>query len=233
MPVDKGTDETETRRSRELLAAQDKAAALFARIAASGCIRPGVSKLELVHEVARLGRDEFGLVQNWHKRIVRAGPNTLAPYADDPPNLVLGADDICFIDLGPVFEAWEADFGRTYVLGSDARKLKLRDDAASAFSAGKYYFETHPEITGAELYACIERLAQQAGWTFGGHIAAHLVGEFPHKTLIPENRAVGYADPRHHTPMRGLDSRGRQRHWIWRSISPTRWRGSGLSTRTC
>ena len=72
--------------------------------------------LELTRDIAELGRREFGIERNWHKRIVRAGPNTLAPYDDNPPDLLIGEDDILFLDLGPVFEAWEADFGRTYVL---------------------------------------------------------------------------------------------------------------------
>jgi Xaa-Pro dipeptidase len=32
---------------------------------------------------------------------------------------VIGDDDIVFCDFGPVSEEWEADFGRTFVLGSD------------------------------------------------------------------------------------------------------------------
>ena len=31
-------------------------------------------------------------------------------------------DDILFLDLGPIFAEWEADFGRTYVLGDDPVK---------------------------------------------------------------------------------------------------------------
>jgi hypothetical protein len=49
------------------------------------------------------------------------------PYAEDPPDLIIGADDILFLDLGPVFEDREADFGRTFVLGDDPQKCKLRD----------------------------------------------------------------------------------------------------------
>ncbi|WP_431213706.1 hypothetical protein ACQ86N_01985 [Puia sp. P3] len=30
-----------------------------------------------------------------------------------------------FFDFGPIFEDWEADFGRTYVIGSDPTKHKL------------------------------------------------------------------------------------------------------------
>ena len=50
---------------------------------------------------------------------------------------MIGEDDILFLDLGPVFEDWEADFGRTFVIGSDPLKLKLRDDVATAFAEVK------------------------------------------------------------------------------------------------
>jgi Xaa-Pro dipeptidase len=203
---------TESQRVAALLDAQAKAAILFQRIERE-LIRPGISETQLVREIAELGRRELGIEQNWHKRIVRFGPNTLEPYNENPPDLKLGEDDILFVDLGPVFEAWEADFGRTYVVGADPHKLKLRDDVAAAFAAGKRYFEEHPHITGSELYGYVTGLAEQSGWEFGGSIAAHLIGEFPHKSL-PLERPLTIADPAHHTPMRGLDPLGRQCHWI-------------------
>jgi Xaa-Pro dipeptidase len=48
----------------------------------------------------------------------------------------VGEDDIVFLDFGPVFEEWEADFGWTYVVGNDPLKHKLRRDIEEAF-AGK------------------------------------------------------------------------------------------------
>ena len=42
----------------------------------------------------------FGIGRWWHKRIVRAGPNTLQPYQENPPDRVIGADDIAFCDCG-------------------------------------------------------------------------------------------------------------------------------------
>lgn len=216
---------TESQRVAALLDAQRKAAVLFQRIEQE-LIRPGVSETQLVRQIAELGRRELGIEQNWHKRIVRFGPNTLAPYDENPPDLTLGEDDILFVDLGPVFEAWEADFGRTYVVGSDPHKLKLRDDVASAFAAGKRYFQQHPQITGSELYAYVRELARQAGWEFGGPLAAHLIGEFPHKSL-PVERSVAWADAGNHTPMRGLDPLGRERHWILEIHFVDRQRGIG------
>jgi len=51
------------------------------------------------------------------------------------------------------------------------------------FDAGREYFESHPEISGEQLYAHMVRLAADAGWTFGGSIAGHLVGQFPHERI--------------------------------------------------
>jgi len=56
----------------------------------------------------------------------------LAHYS--PPDLTLQADDILFLDLGPVFEQWEADFGRTFALGSDPLKHQLQQDVGKAFA---------------------------------------------------------------------------------------------------
>jgi Xaa-Pro aminopeptidase len=202
---------TEAQRAAALLDAQQRAAALFDRI--ETLIQPGLSESQLTARIAELGRREFGIERNWHKRIVRAGSNTLSIFDDNPPDLVLGEDDILFLDLGPVFEEWEADFGRTYVLGGDPYKLRLRDDAAAAFAAAKRYFQAQPQITGSQLYAHVCELARQGGWEFGGKLAAHLVGEFPHKAWAVDP-ARAWATPDHHAPMRGLDPFGRERHWI-------------------
>ena len=42
---------------------------------------------------------------------------------------MINENDILFLDFGPIFEDWEADYGRTYVLGKDPLKLKLKDSA--------------------------------------------------------------------------------------------------------
>ena len=75
-----------------------------------------MTEKELNEEVYALAEQMFGIRTYWHKRIVRSGPNTLYPYADNPPDRIITEDDIVFLDFGPVFERWEADFGRTYVL---------------------------------------------------------------------------------------------------------------------
>jgi Xaa-Pro dipeptidase len=200
-------------RSEALRRAQDQASALFDDVEARGLIRPDVSESQLSKEICDLARTSYGVTRHWHKRVVRSGPNTLQPYDENPPDRVIDADDIVFLDLGPIFVEWEADFGRTYVLGTDPDKLRLRDDLAVAFAAGKAYFDARPEVTGAELYAYVQQAATERGWTYGGSIAGHLVGEFPHQR-IPGDKLLSYIAPGNDEPLRGLDSKGDDRHWI-------------------
>src|SRR5271156_1558308 len=126
-------EQLESNRAVALLEAQQKADELFRAIEQNGLIRPKVLESQLNQDIYDLAKQMYGVSTYWHKRIVRAGRNTLAPYEENPPDLTVGEDDIVFLDLGPVFEQWEADFGRTFVLGSDPIKLKLRDDIGKAF----------------------------------------------------------------------------------------------------
>jgi Xaa-Pro dipeptidase len=204
---------TEERRAAALLEAQSTAEGLFRAVEARGLIRAGITESKLNAEIYALAEEMYGITTYWHKRIVRAGSNTLLPYAENPPDLTIGDDEILFLDLGPVFEQWEADFGRTFVIGSDAHKLKLRDDVAAAFDEGKKYFHAHPELLSNELFAYAASLAAKYGWEWGGPIAGHLVGQFPHER-IADDKVTLYVHPDSSLPMRSVDEHGQQRHWI-------------------
>lgn len=174
---------TKQTRAAELLEAQCKAERLFDEIEVRGLVRPGISESTLNADIYALAKEMYGITTYWHKRIVRAGKNTLLPYAENQPDLILGADDILFLDLGPVFEHWEADFDRTFVLGSDPLKHKMKQDVGQAFAQGKRYFNETPAITSSELFHYATSLAKKFGWEFGGPIAGHLIGQFPHERI--------------------------------------------------
>jgi Xaa-Pro dipeptidase len=203
----------EEARATELLEAQAKAAQLFHEVEARGLVRPGISESVLNADIYALAKEMFGISTYWHKRIVRAGKNTLLPYAENPPDLTLGTDDILFLDLGPVFEQWEADFGRTFVIGSDAMKLKMQRDVGAAFAEGKRYFEEAAEIRSNEYFHYIASLAGKYGWEWGGPIAGHLIGQFPHERIADDKVSL-YVHPDSDLEMRSLDEQGEMRHWI-------------------
>jgi Xaa-Pro aminopeptidase len=203
----------EDRRAERLLAAQAKAAALFAAVTDRGLMAAGEREQAVSDQVRDLANEMFGKTRHWHKRIVRSGPHTLFPYRENPPDRVIEADDIAFADFGPIFEEFEADLGRTYVLGGDPVKHRLAADLPVIFGAGRRYFASHPGVTGAELYAEIARLAREAGWSPGGRHAGHLVGEFPHEKIDGAD-LESYIAPGNSTPMRRHDKAGRACHWI-------------------
>jgi Metallopeptidase family M24 len=139
---------TEEQRASELLEAQAKAEALFHAVEARGLIRAGISENNLNAEIYALAQEMYGIRTYWHKRIVRAGKNTLLPYDENPPDLTIGEDDILFLDLGPVFEQWEADFGRTVSLsnGLDGSQCEGRLTVSFGWS--------HPS---SEVVLCLHR----------------------------------------------------------------------------
>jgi Xaa-Pro aminopeptidase len=206
-------DALEYRKVTELRMAQNKAERLFHEVEARRLIRAGITESQLNEEIYGLAKEMFGISTYWHKRIVRAGANTLLPYADNPPDHMIGEDDILFLDLGPVFEEYEADFGRTFVIGSDSMKLKMRDDVAEAFAEGKRYFKENPDIAASQLYAYAVSLAEKYGWEFGGPIAGHLIGQFPHER-IADDKVTLYVHPKSNLRMRSTDEKGQMRHWI-------------------
>jgi Xaa-Pro aminopeptidase len=205
--------ETEQERVEKLLAAQVKAGELFDAVEARGIVAPGVRESEASNAIRDLAADLLGVHRHWHKRVVRAGVNTLKPYHFNPPDRVIEADDIVFCDFGPIFEEWEADFGRTYVLGDDPVKHRLRDDLPVIFDAGRAHFEAHADITGEQLFDHVVGLAEQAGWEWGGTIAGHTVGEFPHEDNEGDH-VHSCIMPGSNRPMRGYDQVGRVCHWI-------------------
>jgi Xaa-Pro dipeptidase len=206
-------DATAKARAEGLLEAQGKAQRLFDEVEALGVIHPGVLESRINEEIYDLAHKMYGVSKYWHKRIVRAGTNTLLPYDENPPDLVVEEDAVVFLDLGPVFEEWEADFGRTFVLGNDLLKHKLRRDIESAFAKGKKYFGENADITCKELYEYAQFLAQESGWEFGGPIAGHLIGQFPHER-IPDDKITLYVHPKNLKRMRDRDAAGEERHWI-------------------
>ncbi len=213
-------------RHAALRAAQDKAERLFDEVVRRGLIRPGATERSVSAAVFDLAQDLFGVRRHWHKRVVRAGPNTLCPYRENPPDRAIGDDDIVFLDFGPVFGAHEADFGRTYVLGDDPLKKRLQADASAAWRRGKELFDEDPGLTGAALYAAMTRLAAEYGWEFGGEHAGHLIGEFPHEE-IQGDEVVHYIHRDNPGRLRDPDAEGRPRDWILEVHLVDRARGIG------
>lgn len=198
---------------QRLILAEQKAKELFNAVEEQGLIVPGKSEQELAAEVVKLARDQFGIDQYWHKKIVRTGPNTLYPYNGNPPDLLIQKDDILFLDFGPIFEGWEADLGRTYVIGSDPLMLKLKRDVELAWHEAKAWYDEQTSLTGAAYFKYVTELAKRYGWEFEGEIAGHIVGHFPHEQLEPGDLGLDI-HPDNHSDILQPDKQGNSRYWI-------------------
>ena len=199
--------------SLSLIAAQKKAQTLFEEVVASGMIQPEKLESELTEEIHALAQTRFGLRRHWHKRIARSGPNTLLTSHDPSADRKMTDDDIVYLDFGPIFDEWEADFGRTYALGPDPAKHRLIDDIAAAFQCGKQLYRLTPDLTAGQLYDFVASLAAPVGWEFGAPSAGHLIGHFPHEISRTEAKRFSI---RHGNDLRlrEPDENGLPRHWI-------------------
>lgn len=203
----------ENARLSQLIAAEERALELLAAIEAAGFVAAGRREGEVDADIAALAESEFGVTRHWHKRLVRTGPNALCVFADNPEERTIGENDTVYLDLGPVFEEWEADIGQTYAVGDDPAHHALIAALPQVFEETRAHANANPDITGAELYDLACEAAERRGYIFGGKIAGHTVGEFPHLTW-PGEREHTRIYPDNPNKLSDPDHLGRQRFWI-------------------
>ena len=207
-------DEKEKITKMKLLEAEKIASQLFELVEKNNLIVAGKSEEQLNNEVSKLALEKFGIQKHWHKKIVRAGINTLSIYNDNPANRIIQPDDILFIDFGVIVDGWESDFAKTYVIGNDAKKIKLKNDVEKAWLETQVWYLKQTRLTGAEFFKFIVDKTETYGYTFGGVIAGHIVGEYPHEQPLDPKSFDLDVHPDNHNDMFLLDAKGNKRHWI-------------------
>ena len=200
--------------NKKMMLAQQKAIELFNIVEQRGLIIAGKTEKQLSDEIVQIAKEVFGTENHWGKKIVRTGVNTLQPYSANPKNLVIQEGDILFIDFHPVFEGWEADLGRTYVLGNDPLKLKIKKDVEAAWYEGNDWFTKQTKLTGAQFFEYATNLAKRYGYEFGNAIAGHIIGKYPHEQPDDPNDLCLDVHPDNNTDILQLDKFGNKRHWI-------------------
>ncbi len=194
--------------------AQNTAAELFQTIEKNNLIVAGKSESQLNREVTELARNKFGVHTHWHKKIVRAGINTMAIYTDDPPDRIIQPDDLVIIDFGVVVDGWESDYARTYVLGNDPRKIKLKNDVEKAWHEIQLWYRQQSSVKASDLFAMTRQKARAYGWTSAGDIAGHIVGKYPHEQPADPKSLELDVHPSNPNDMFMPDANGNKRHWI-------------------
>lgn len=145
----------------------------------SRAIAPGMAEAEALALTKRVLR-EAGLLRGWHAVHVRFGTNTLKNFGEpSEPGVLLGEDDIYFIDVGPVWKDWEADAGDTFVVGGDAEMLRIARDVRVVFDRVQQRWREEG-LTGEALYREAVGIAESLGWQLNLDMSGHRLAEFPH-----------------------------------------------------
>ena len=132
--------------------------------------------LEIIEELMQ----RHGVDKKWHPSKFRIGSNTLKSFREkSDPGVVVQKDDIYFLDIGPVVNGQEADYGQTFTLGQNPEYAKIQrasklvwDELAALWRVEK--------LTGAELYEKAKELAQKHGYVLNEQMQGHRLGDFPH-----------------------------------------------------
>jgi methionyl aminopeptidase len=141
-------------------------------------------KVGMVEEDARaMARDvlaDGGMRKGWHHIIVRFGPNTTKDFMEpSDKGVVLGPDDIFFVDIGPVHGDHEGDGGDTFVFGSDPDHHRAKADVRVIWDDVRDRW-FRDGLTGRELYDYAEKKCADKGWRLNRDLSGHRLSEFPH-----------------------------------------------------
>jgi Xaa-Pro aminopeptidase len=148
---------------------------------ASG-IAPGMTEADGLDPARRI-LAEAGMQRGWHGVYVRFGANTLANYGHpSDPGLVLGDNDIFFIDIGPVWEKWEGDGGDTFVVGDDPDMHAAKRDVRVLFDRVHERWRKD-RLTGEALYEYAAAEAKAMGWVLNLDMPGHRLSDFPHSAI--------------------------------------------------
>jgi len=160
-----------------LLEARRRTIAAVRDIAA--CVAPGMTEEEGTELACRALR-AHGFELDWAAPYLRFGTNTLRKFGEpSEPGVVLGRDDLWFIDVGPLWRNHECDYADSFATGVDPDRQRIVRDLHAVFERTQAHWRAS-QATGAELYRFAAAEAAARGWQLDLEMAGHRLGEFPH-----------------------------------------------------
>ena len=140
-------------------------------------LAPGIWESE-AHQLAKEIFARRGVTKLWHPTKIRFGINTLCTFREESaPGIRLGEGDLYYIDIGPVVENHEGDYGETFRCGGGSDAL-IESSREIFLLTEKAWREQ--QLTGEALYNIAQNHAQKRGYQLDRRSAGHRCGDFPH-----------------------------------------------------
>ncbi len=145
-------------------------------------VAPGMREADALELVRRTLRGH-GFEREWIAPTVQFGANTRTRSGEaQDPDVVLAPEDLWILDVGPLWNGYECDFGDTFVMGGDGERHRLVRDLHAVFEASCDHWRA-TRATGAAIYRVAAAEAAARGWVLDEHIAGHRLGQYPHADL--------------------------------------------------
>jgi methionyl aminopeptidase len=145
-------------------------------------IRPGMQEAD-AHRMYKDLCTKKGITKQWHPPKLRFGPNTLKNFSEVSEPWTLQEDDLFFIDIGPVIDGHEADYGETFSVGSSFDYKHIADSAQKLFHSVSEYQNASP-VRGQKLYEYADKKARELGYHLNMGSDGHRIGDFPHQIFF-------------------------------------------------
>ncbi len=145
-------------------------------------IRPGMSE-EQAHEMYQSICLQHQIDKNWHAPKIRFGPNTLKSFKEISDPYILKEEDIFYVDIGPVVNEHEADYGETFFVGQNYEHKKISDACQKIFDEVNHYW-IKTKSPGPQLYEFADQAARYHGYRLNMGSDGHRIGDFPHHVFF-------------------------------------------------
>lgn len=145
-------------------------------------IKPGMVEDD-AHELYKKICIKHGVEKNWHPAKLRFGPNTLKTFKEISDPYTLQGEDIFYVDIGPVVNEHEADYGETFTIGSDFEHRHVADCSKKLFDEVSAYWKK-TKSRGPALYEWATARANEYGYHLNMGSDGHRIGDFPHHVFF-------------------------------------------------
>lgn len=158
----------------------------------SSMFRPGMTEDE-AHKLYKELCTKYPVEKQWHPPKLRFGPNSICNFKDVSVPYTLQEEDVFFIDIGPVIDGHEADYGETFAIGNQHLHKNIALRSKTVFDEVKAYWMAN-KTTGEKLYEFAKQRAEHYGYVLNMGSDGHRIGDFPHhihfKGALPETDEV-------------------------------------------